>query len=75
VLAQYPREGGHVYLGVDGSGHRDYLTSWRARYIRHIDRDLGSHLNDLTFRAETTWKYPADNQGYWAEFWELDALE
>lgn len=59
----------------DGSGHRDYLTSWKGRCIGHVDSDLDAHPDGLTFRPESTWKYAADNQGYWAVFWELDALE
>jgi len=59
----------------DGGGHIDYLTSWRGRYIGHVDSDLGAHPAGMTFRPPSTEKYPTDNAGYWAVFWELDSLE
>jgi hypothetical protein len=59
----------------DGSGQIDFRTSWRARYIGHVESDLGAHPAGMTFRPESTAKYASDNSGYWAVFWEVDTLE
>lgn len=51
-----------------------FKVSWHARYVRHVDSFNGAHPEGTRFRPPSTAKYPDDNQGYWAVFWEVEAL-
>jgi hypothetical protein len=60
----------------DGSGKFNSNASWRGRYIGHKDSEMGAPPAEIRpFRPESTFKYESDNQGHWAVFWVLDALE
>lgn len=48
---------------------------WIARYIGHVDSDLGAHPSGMKYRPFSTSKYANDNSGFWAIFWEIDKLE
>jgi hypothetical protein len=49
-------------------------TTWRARYIGHVEAVNGAHPSGMRYRPPSTAKYPSDNQGHWAVFWEVEAL-
>jgi hypothetical protein len=48
---------------------------WRARYIGYVKSDLGAHPSGMKYRPSSTSKYPRDNSGLWAVFWEVDGLK
>jgi hypothetical protein len=58
-----------------GEGRFDFNVSWRARYIGHVESDLGAHPAGMKYRPASTCKYANDNSGHWAVFWELNHLE
>src|SRR5713101_8371343 len=49
-------------------------ASWQAVYIRQVDSDGGAHPQGMQFRPPSTAKYPSDNEGFWAIFWEVTNL-
>ncbi len=58
-----------------GDGHYDFKVSWRARYVRHVESNLGAHPDGMKYRPPSTGKYKNDNTGHWAVFWEVDSLQ
>src|ERR1017187_5648212 len=65
-----------VYIYAShAEGYFDPEISWRGRYIRHVESDLGAHPEGMRYRPESTAKYSDDNSGHWAVFWELEDLE
>jgi len=59
-----------------GSGQYDFRVSWRARYLKNVPAINGAHPDGMTFRPESTAKYPGDNEGGdWLLFWEVDSLQ
>lgn len=50
-------------------------ASWHGLYIGHVESVGGAHPAGMQFRPPSTSKYPSDNIGHWAIFWELNALE
>jgi hypothetical protein len=58
-----------------GNGQYDFTLSWRARYTRTVESDLGAHPDGMKFRPASTAKYANDNSGHWAVFWEVDSLQ
>lgn len=64
-----------VYIYASHSGRSpQFEVSWQALYIRQVDSVNGAHPEDMRFRPPSTAKYADDNQGYWAVFWEVEAL-
>ena len=51
-----------------------FATTWRARYIGQVESVNGAHPAGMRYRPPSTARYPSDNQGHWAIFWELEAL-
>jgi hypothetical protein len=50
-------------------------VTWTATYLRCVDaRSDGSPPSNV-FRPESTLKYPADNKGHWAVYWEVTDLK
>jgi hypothetical protein len=65
-----------VYLYASHSGEMGRpCVTWRARYTGYVDSVDGAHPRDMEFRPPSTLKYPGDNSGYWALFWEVEGLE
>jgi hypothetical protein len=62
-----------IYASGDPSAER-VEVSWRGRYIGHVESENGAHPNGMQFRPASTEKYPSDNKGHWAVFWEVDQL-
>src|SRR3712207_1530410 len=50
-------------------------VSWRATYLAYIKAKGGAHPEGMRYRPPTTAKYPNDNKGHWALFWEVRDLE
>jgi hypothetical protein len=64
-----------VYIYASGDLQNERLeASWYGRYVGHVEARGGSHPAGMRFRPQTTEKYPTDNKGHWAVFWELDQL-
>ena len=51
------------------------VAAWYGRYIGHVDSIVGAHPDGMQYRPQSTLKYPNDNTGHWAVFWELDLLK
>jgi hypothetical protein len=49
-------------------------ATWHARYIGHVESVNGAHPSGMRYRPPSTAKYPSDNQGHWAVFWEVESL-
>ena len=49
-------------------------ATWHARDVGHVDSINGAHPAGMRYRPPSTVKYPTDNQGHWAIFWEVEAL-
>ena len=49
-------------------------VTWIGRYVRHVEGKNGSHPEGMKYRPPSTAKYPTDNKGHWAVFWELDQI-
>ncbi len=65
-----------VYIYAShADGHHDPEVTWRARYLRYVKSDLGAHPDEMKFRPPSTAKYPGDNSGHWAVFWEVEDLQ
>jgi hypothetical protein len=55
-----------VYIYAShGGGNRD----------RHVESKMGAHPDGMRYRPESTGKYPNDNSGHWAVFWEVEDLQ
>ena len=66
---------GDVYIYPSGNPDAERLeASWYGRYTHHVNAIGGAHPDGMRFRPQTTEKYPTDNKGHWAVFWELDQL-
>ena len=64
-----------VFIYASGDPDSERLeVSWQGRYIGHVQGKNGAHPDGLRFRPPSTAKYPSDNKGHWAVFWELDQL-
>lgn len=63
----------YIYASDDADG-RNSEVSWRARYICHVEGEMGAHPDGMLYRPESTTKYPGDNRGHWAVFWEVENL-
>jgi hypothetical protein len=65
----------HAYLYASHTHETPILqVSWHAFYIGHVYSEGGSHPDGMRFRPPTTAKYPGDNIGSWAIFWEVEEL-
>ena len=51
-----------------------FEATWYGRYIGHVDSINGAHPAGMRYRPPSTAKYPTDNQGHWAVFWEVKEL-
>jgi hypothetical protein len=49
-------------------------VSWHALYVGHVESIRGAHPNGMRLRPPSTAKYPDDNVGHWAVFWEVEQL-
>jgi hypothetical protein len=56
-------------------GNPEFEVSWHARYIRHVESTMGAHPDGMKYRPLSTGKYPNDNSGHWAVFWEVEDLQ
>lgn len=66
----------NVYIYASGDPSSEKLeVSWCGRYIGHVEGKNGAHPEGMKFRPPSTAKYPTDNKGHWAVFWELDQLQ
>ncbi len=64
-----------VYIYASGDPDSERLeASWYGRYIGHVEGRNGAHPDGMRYRPPSTAKYPSDNKGHWAVFWELDQL-
>ena len=63
----------YIYASGDPSSEK-FEASWYGRYIGHVQGKNGTHPEEMIFRPSSTAKYPGDNKGHWAVFWELDEL-
>ena len=50
-------------------------VSWKASYLGHCEAKGGKHPAGMQYRPESTEKYPMDNAGHWAVFWEVSELQ
>ncbi len=51
------------------------MVTWRGRYRLHVEaRPDGSPPQGIV-RPSTTEKYPGDNKGHWAVYWEVSDIE
>ncbi len=58
-----------------GKGAYDFCVSWHARYWGFVGAVNGAHPDGMKFRPPSTGMYPADNEGHWLLFWEVDDLD
>jgi hypothetical protein len=63
----------YIYASHDG-GHRDFEVSWHGRYMGFVESDNGAHPAGMRYRPPSTGAHPADNEGHWAVFWEVEDL-
>jgi hypothetical protein len=64
-----------VYIYASHSdGQREFEVSWHGRYIGHVEGKMGAHPDGMKYRPLSTGKYPNDNSGHWAVFWEIEDL-
>jgi hypothetical protein len=56
------------------AGPLEFEATWHGGYIGHVDGINGAHPSGMRYRPPSTAKYPSDNQGLWAIFWEVEAL-
>lgn len=49
-------------------------VTWTATYLRQVESRSGAHPSAMKYRPQSTAKYPADNFGHWAIFWEVTDL-
>jgi hypothetical protein len=64
-----------IYASDSATAQNSPSVTWRAKYIGYTEAKGGAHKSGMTYRPPTTASYPSDNQGYWALFWEVSALE
>lgn len=55
-------------------GPRVFEVTWHAEYIGQVDSIAGAHPAGMRYRPPSTGKYPSDNEGHWAVFWEVQNL-
>ena len=56
-------------------GQHEFEVSWHAPYIGHVEGNMGAHPDGMKYRPPSTGKYPNDNSGHWAVFWEVEDLQ
>jgi hypothetical protein len=49
-------------------------ATWAAKYIGYVKALNGAHPDGAKYRPPSTFKYPSDNEGHWAIFWEVTDL-
>ena len=49
-------------------------ATWSATFVGFSEAVNGAHKNGLRYRPLSTTKYPLDNEGHWAIFWEIKDL-
>jgi hypothetical protein len=65
----------HVFIYASSDPTSERLeVSWAARYVQWREVPNGAHPDGMTFRPPSTAKYPGDNKGHWAGFWEVEEL-
>jgi hypothetical protein len=63
----------YIYAsGEPGSAFPEVL--WVGRYVGQVEGKNGTHPDGMKHRPRSTGKYPTDNKGNWAIFWELDQI-
>jgi hypothetical protein len=50
------------------------VATWSARFAGFTVAVNGAHKDGMKYRPTSTTKYPLDNQGSWAVFWEVTNL-
>ena len=64
-----------IYASHRPTGAAPILAaSWRATYVGHVQAQGGAHPDGMLYRPPSTMKYPRDNNGYFAVFWEVASL-
>lgn len=63
-----------IYASHEGAPYPPMAT-WVAEYSGHVEGRGGRHPDGLRFRPKSTEKYPEDNAGHWAVFWEVAQLK
>lgn len=64
-----------VFIYASGDPTSDALeASWTAMFQRWVEVSNGAHPSGMDYRPPSTAKYPADNKGHWAGFWEVSSL-
>ena len=63
----------YIYASDDADG-RNPEVSWCARYIRHVEGEMGAHPDGVLYRPKSKVKYPGDNSGDRPVFWEVEDL-
>jgi hypothetical protein len=64
----------YIYPSHAG-GVRVFEVSWRGVYVGSVESQDGAHPEGMKYRPPSTAKYPADNLGLWAVFWEVAELQ
>jgi len=63
-----------VYIYASHDGPPQFEASWYGRYVGHVEGVNGAHPAGMRYRPPSTGKYLADNEGFWAVFWEVQDL-
>ncbi|MFL6448804.1 MAG: hypothetical protein ACJ746_14105 [Bryobacteraceae bacterium] len=63
----------YIYASHQG-GEVDFEVTWKAKYVGHMESEIGAHPHGMRYRPPSTANYSSDNSGYWAVFWEIKDL-
>ena len=65
-----------VFIYASGNPTDERLdASWTGNYVRWVEVPTGAHPDGMMYRPPSTAKYPGDNKGHWAGFWEVTGLQ
>lgn len=64
----------YIYASDEQGAPYPEIT-WIGRYVGQVEGKNGTHPEGMKHRPPSTGKYPTDNKGHWAIFWELDQLQ
>jgi hypothetical protein len=63
-----------VYIYASRADEPTFEVAWHARYVGYVESFDGAHPAGMRYRPPSTGKYPTDNKGHWAIFWEVQGL-
>jgi hypothetical protein len=63
-----------TYIYASQTAGAQFDVSWHGCYVGHVDAVNGAHPAGMRYRPPSTAKYLHDNEGFWAVFWEIQAL-